>query len=187
MKELLKRLDAKKDKKEVYNLKSNKTLKNCIFNPNKQALVDLLLTPHYAIYISMKYINRIAFFSMLVFIFLFNSCASTANIPADLSPAQLIQRGQEASDKNRYRQSLQYYAAVIERYPTHIDYVIAAEYEIALIHYKQRRFDQARNEFNAILAHYDTPERELLPPQFEILSKIVLERIDARQTRRRRR
>ena len=135
----------------------------------------------------MKYINRIAFFGMLIFIFFFNSCASTINIPANLSPAQLIQRGQEASDRNRYRQSLQYYTAIIERHSLYIDYVIAAEYEIAFIHYKQRRFDQARNEFNSILARYDTPERELLPPQFEILSRIVLERINQRQTRTRRR
>jgi outer membrane protein assembly factor BamD (BamD/ComL family) len=107
------------------------------------------------------------------------SCISTGpvEIPDDLTAAELIQRGQEASDRNRYNVSLQYYEAILERFPYDIDSVIAAEYEIAFIHYKQKDYIQSKTEFNRILAYYNTPDQELLPAQFKILSNIVLGKI----------
>jgi len=107
------------------------------------------------------------------------SCVSTGpvEIPSDLTPAELIQRGQEASDRNRYAVSLQYYQAILDRFPYDIANVIAAEYEIAFIHYKQKNYELSKTEFNRLLARYDVPDQELLPPQFKILSNIVLKKI----------
>jgi len=107
------------------------------------------------------------------------SCVSTESIeiPHDLTTAELIQRGQEASDRNRYAVSLQYYEAVIERYPSDINSVIAAEYEIAFIHYKQKNYELSKTEFYRLLGRYNTPDQELLPAQFKILSNIVLGKI----------
>jgi outer membrane protein assembly factor BamD (BamD/ComL family) len=107
------------------------------------------------------------------------SCASSGpvEIPGGLTTAELIQRGQEASDRNRYNVSLQYYEAVLDRFPNDIDSVIAAEYEIAFIHYKQKNYAQSKNEFILILDRYNTPDEELLPAQFKILSNIVLKKI----------
>jgi outer membrane protein assembly factor BamD (BamD/ComL family) len=107
--------------------------------------------------------------------------AGKMNIPQDLTPAELIQRAQEASDKNRYKQALQYYVALLERNSTNIDLVCAAEYEIAFIHYKQKKYSQARSELNALLERYDTPEGAMLPPQFKRLGTIVLERISEKE------
>ncbi|MCL2007679.1 MAG: hypothetical protein FWG77_06285 [Treponema sp.] len=113
------------------------------------------------------------------------SCATTPiTVPNDLSPMELIQRGQEASDRNRFAHALQYYEVLIERYPLNIDYICAAEYEIAFIHYKQRNFDLSRSMFNNLLERYNGPGGQMLPPQFEILSHIVLERIDEEEARR---
>jgi outer membrane protein assembly factor BamD (BamD/ComL family) len=115
----------------------------------------------------------------------FSACATgTLNIPQDLSPSELIQRAQEASDRNRYNYALQYYQALLERNISNIDLVCAAEYEIAFIHYKQKKYAQARAEFNALLERYDTPDEEYLPPQFKILALIVLDRIDERENPR---
>jgi outer membrane protein assembly factor BamD (BamD/ComL family) len=107
------------------------------------------------------------------------SCVSSSpvEIPDDLTTAELIQRGQEASDKNRYEVSIQYYEAILERFPYDIDNVIAAKYEIAFIHYKQKNYPQAKTEFYQVLDHYNIPDQELLPAQFKILSNIVLEKI----------
>ena len=114
--------------------------------------------------------------------------ASCANrpvvIPDDITPAELIQRGQEASDRNRYNISLQYYTTVMERFPFDIDSILASEYEIALIHYKQKKYDMAKIEFYEILERYNTPDEELLPPSFKILSKIVLDKITEIENRR---
>ena len=86
-------------------------------------------------------------------VLLFCACASTINIREDLSPAELIQRAQEASDRNRYRTALQYYEALLERNRDNIDLVITAKYEIAFIHYKQRKYEQSRSELNAVLEY----------------------------------
>lgn len=109
------------------------------------------------------------------------ACASgPADIPDTLSPAELIQRGQEASDRNRYNQALHYYEAIVERFSSDIDMLCAAEYEIAFIHYKQKKYDEARGEFEALLARYEAPGGDNLPPQFKRLAGIVLEKIPER-------
>lgn len=116
---------------------------------------------------------------MIMIAALITACASGRMfIPDHLSPAELIQRGQEASDRNRYKQALQYYEAIIERYPSYIDEICAAEYEIAFIHYKQKKYETATRELNALLNRYDTPDEELLPPQFKKLAIIVLAKIE---------
>ena len=124
----------------------------------------------------MKFTFLAAFLALVV---LMVSCITgPVVIPDGLTSAELIQRGQEASDKNRYSVSLQYYEAVIERYPFDIENVIAAEYEIAFIHYKQKQYNQAKTEFHALLQRYEVPDEELLPAQFKILSNIVLAKIE---------
>jgi len=124
-------------------------------------------------------LKRIALAALIITAIAAVSCVSTGSIeiPNDLTPAELIQRGQEASDRNRFNVSLQYYDAVIERFPYDIDSVIAAEYEIAFIHYKQKNYELSKTEFTRLLERYNTPDQELLPAQFKILSNIVLGKI----------
>jgi len=115
-----------------------------------------------------------AFFAVI----LAASCASgPVEIPEDITAAEMVQRAQEASDRNKYNISLQYYETVIERFPYDIDNVMAAEYEIAFIHYKQKKYDISKTEFNDLLERYNTPDEELFPPQFKILSQKILDRI----------
>jgi outer membrane protein assembly factor BamD (BamD/ComL family) len=110
------------------------------------------------------------------------SCASGSVIISDeLSSAELIQRAQEASDKNRYKTALQYYQALYDRNATNIDLICVAEYEIAFIHYKQKKYAQARAEFNALLERYNALNAENLPQQFKLLTHKVLERIDEKE------
>jgi outer membrane protein assembly factor BamD (BamD/ComL family) len=107
------------------------------------------------------------------------ACSTTPElISPDLSPEELVQRAQEASDRNRYGTALAYYEALLERNQTNYDWILAAEYEIAFIHYKQKKYGEAREEFNALLARYESPDAELLPQQYKRLSHIVLESIE---------
>jgi outer membrane protein assembly factor BamD (BamD/ComL family) len=123
-------------------------------------------------------------FGVLAAAALILGCTSARNlvISEDLTPEELIQRGQEASDRNRYKVSLRYYEAILERHAANSDMVIAAEYEIAFIHYKQKKYPLAKAEMSALLERYAVPDAELLPPQFKILSEIVLERITEKET-----
>ena len=110
-----------------------------------------------------------------------SACASTVYISDDLSPSELIQRAQEASDRNRYNVALQYYEALLERNRANIDLVITAEYEIAFVHYKQKKYQQARAGLNNLLEYYEAPDGPFLPQQFKRLALIVLDRITEKE------
>ena len=123
------------------------------------------------------------FFIPLILLIL-SSCASMMTIDENMSPAEIIQRGQEAMDKNRYKTATQYYQALNERNRTNIDLIITAEYHIAFIHYKQGNYDLAREGFNNLLEYYNTPDEELLPHHFKRLSQIVLQNIEEKEKQR---
>ena len=114
-------------------------------------------------------------FFLILSALIFASCATKPiAIPADLTPAELVQRAQESSDRSRYGVSLQYYDAILERFPYDMEYVCTAEYEISFIHYKQKKYELAKTGFNALLERYNTPDEELLPPHFKILANKIL-------------
>ena len=111
-----------------------------------------------------------------------SACAyGPAIITDETTPAEMIQRAQEASDKNRYGLALEYYQALLSRHGGNIEMVCTAEYEIAFIHYKQKKYAQAREELNALLERYNTPDEALMPRQFKRLASIVLDRITEKE------
>jgi outer membrane protein assembly factor BamD (BamD/ComL family) len=106
------------------------------------------------------------------------SCATgPAEIPEDMTPAKIIQRAQEASDVNKYKIALHYYETLKERYGDSGEYLCTAEYEIAFIHYKQKKYPEARREFESLLERYEDVDAALLPPHFQILAEKVLARL----------
>ena len=125
-------------------------------------------------------------FLMVIFCFLLLSCASDRNVISDnLTPGELVQRAQEESDNNNYEKAARFYNAILERFPDDRAAVCGAQYEIAFIHYKQKKYSEAEQEFNALLDRYDDSDGDLLPQKYRILSNIVLENIkNAQQTRK---
>jgi tetratricopeptide (TPR) repeat protein len=112
----------------------------------------------------------------------FSGCFSgPVTIANGASVAEIVQMGQVAMDKNRYDQAIQYYQAIKRRYPDDDEAVVGADYEVAFIHYKQKKYSVAKNEFNRLLERYDAPEGEFLPKKYQILSGIVLKKIDEKQ------
>jgi outer membrane protein assembly factor BamD (BamD/ComL family) len=112
----------------------------------------------------------------------FSGCyTGPVTIPDDAGVAEIVQMGQTAIDKNRYAQALQYYAAIKERFPDNSDAVAGADYEIAFLHYKQKNYSGAREEFEQLLTLYETTAGESLPRKYQILSRIVLKKIDEKQ------
>ncbi|MDR3146759.1 MAG: hypothetical protein LBU00_00100 [Treponema sp.] len=114
-----------------------------------------------------------------------SACTTVPPETANLSAEELVQRAQEASDKNRYSLALQYYEALYEQYQSSTDWVLTAEYEIAFIHYKQKKYAQAREKLQALLARYDNPDAELMPQQFKRLAAIVLNSIAEKEAKQR--
>jgi outer membrane protein assembly factor BamD (BamD/ComL family) len=126
-----------------------------------------------------------SFFRLTALLLCAGLAAGCASGPADvgsaITPAELVQRAQEASDRNRHKQSLEYYGLILERFPDRIEYVCAAEYEIAFLHYKQKKYELSESELRKLLARYEGPDAELLPPQYRILANIVIETIEGRK------
>jgi outer membrane protein assembly factor BamD (BamD/ComL family) len=118
-------------------------------------------------------------FIFLVSSLFFVSCISKPpTIPLDANAEKLIQLAQEEYDKNRYDNAMEYYRAVIDMYPSRIDSICAAEYEIAFIHYKQKKYGEAKKELDQLLIRYEHPEAETYPIQYKILAGIVIKSIE---------
>ena len=116
---------------------------------------------------------------------LFSACRTTAVIQEDLSPAEIIQRANEAMDRNRYKIARQYYRALQERNSGNIDLVITAQYHIAFINYKRGNYNEAREGLNEVLAFYNSVDEVLLPQHFKRLAQIVLNSIEEKESKRR--
>jgi outer membrane protein assembly factor BamD (BamD/ComL family) len=132
----------------------------------------------------MRSFIKALFLTALTAVF-FPACASgPVDVPADMPAAKIVQRAQEATDRNRYNQALRYYQIILERYPVdlndqeHLELSVGAEYEIAFLHYKQKKYAEAKGEFTSLLEYYVTTDAELYPPQYRILAEKVLVRIE---------
>ena len=124
--------------------------------------------------------NLIKYFVILTAALYFTgSCSSAPAIDDKLTAPELVQKAQEASDHNRYKTAVYYYEAILEKFPHDLAYTCEAEYEIAFIKYKQKKYSDAKTGFNALLRRYESPDMELLPQHFKILSVNVLEKIEA--------
>jgi outer membrane protein assembly factor BamD (BamD/ComL family) len=99
-------------------------------------------------------------------------------IPEDLSAKEIVQRAQEATDAYHYDAAIVYYRTLNERFGEDPLYRTTAEYEIAFIAYKDKRYAEAKAGLEKLLAEYSGPDAARLPPRYSVLSKKVLERID---------
>ncbi|HKK48203.1 MAG TPA: tetratricopeptide repeat protein [Alkalispirochaeta sp.] len=127
-------------------------------------------------------IRRSLLSGVIAFIALFiTSCQSgPEEIPPNLSRMEMFQQAQEASDQGDYEQALAYYEEFIRRYPDDAGSIVEAEYEIAFLAYKQDELPEARQQFEDILAKFESDDANNLPAWPRILSEKLIERIDER-------
>jgi tetratricopeptide (TPR) repeat protein len=111
---------------------------------------------------------------MVLVLFLGSCETAPEEIPEGLSQMEMFQRAQEASDRERYDTALRYYQAFIQRYPEDRGAIAEAEYEIAFIAYKQERYSEAQERFEALLADYETDGAGELPEWPRVLSEKLL-------------
>jgi outer membrane protein assembly factor BamD (BamD/ComL family) len=106
------------------------------------------------------------------------ACAGAPKvIPQDVSANELVQRAQESTDAYNYDAAIAYYKALDERFGSDPLYKTTAEYEMAFIAYKQGKYAEAKEAFEALLARYSGPDGATLPPRYSVLTKKVLESI----------
>ena len=111
----------------------------------------------------------------VIFLSLTFSCATgPIVIPEDMPPSKIIQTAQEATDNSKYKTAIQYYQILLERHGEVSEYYCIAQYEIAFIRYKQKRYTEAQRGFENLLVLYDAEGGGTLPIKFKILSEKVL-------------
>ena len=110
------------------------------------------------------------------------SCASgPPKLPESLSPSELIQRAQEASDKGDYPSAIHIYKTAEERFGSDALVLATSEYEIAFMLYKQGKYAESQALFEKLLALYASPGAEALPPRFKILAEKILLKVKEAQ------
>ena len=103
------------------------------------------------------------------------SCASVpqeSDIPEDATPTDLTEKALEAFDANNYKAAHAYYQIILKRFAFDPEACIAAEYEIAHLLIKERKWQQAYDALERIIAQYEGIGSMHLPPQYLKLAKI---------------
>lgn len=113
----------------------------------------------------------LAFFILIIF----SNCGTVPDenkVPYDMTAIDLTQKAQEAFDINNYRGAKAWYKIILKRFGTDISVRTAAEYEIAHILIKQRKWSEADALLAEIIARYEGLGGMKLPPEFYKLAKI---------------
>ena len=86
---------------------------------------------------------------------LFVGCETVPDsVDEDITSPELFRLAQDAYNFEQYGTSLYYYNVILERFGTQRSVRVAAEYEIAYIHFKRGEDEMAKNMFAQLLAEY---------------------------------
>jgi tetratricopeptide (TPR) repeat protein len=111
------------------------------------------------------------------------SCTSTGPVDiTGLTPAEIFQRAQAASDNGDFRRSLAYYESFLAQPDIEADRAAWARYETALLYHKMGDDDTALAKFDELLAMYDVNPQ--LPEGPKILATDVRAAILEKRTKK---
>lgn len=107
------------------------------------------------------------------------SCRTTKfEISEGMTQAEYFQRAQEAAELPDWETAKAYYRAYIERYPEDTANILAAEYELAFITYKQGDLAEAGRMFAELLEKYEQNTDPTVPQWPRVLSQKLLAEIE---------
>lgn len=130
----------------------------------------------------MKLTNLKSILAITIFTAIFASCSSSPKeIPEDLTAQELIQKGQDAFERRKYKESLRYYNTVIERHSNATTQYLEANYEIGHLFMKQKKYDQAKTVFEQLISYYDNSIPGSLPGAYYKLAQNEMEKIKEKQ------
>lgn len=99
------------------------------------------------------------------------------DIPQDLSADELVNLAQASYDKGNEKAAQAYYETIIIRYGDQMDKLVEAEYEIAHLKIKQKKWQQAIPDLQRILSYYETDTTGTLPPAYKKLAEIDMAKV----------
>lgn len=125
--------------------------------------------------------KSIAIFSVIFTVALTSicfGCASTEEIPEDLTANQIMQKGHEAFGNGNYKNAERYFSTTVQRYGTNTETYIEARYELAHLYVRTKEYDKATEIFNELLEIYDYDTTGSLPTAYKKLCQMGLEQIE---------
>lgn len=124
--------------------------------------------------ISKKTVFTVLMLLMLVF---FTACTSIPKeIPLELTAKELSQKAQECTASENYAGAEVYYKTLIQRYGMDTSVLIPAEFELAHIYVKQRKYEKAKPLLEKVLSYYEVDATNL-PKEYKKLAQIDLNKI----------
>ena len=118
------------------------------------------------------------FFSVIFASAVITSCQSVPkDIPTDLTAREIVQKAQNASNNGNNKAAEVYYKTLLERYGMDTSIYIEANFEIAHLCIKQKRYEEATSRLNDILSIYESSAPGELPAQFKKLASIDMAKI----------
>jgi outer membrane protein assembly factor BamD (BamD/ComL family) len=100
--------------------------------------------------------RRLLVLAALALLVVLASCKSTGPVDlTGLTPAEVFQRAQDASDSGDYRRALAYYEGFLAQPGIDAERGAWARYEIALLYHKLGDDDTALAKFDELLALYE--------------------------------
>jgi outer membrane protein assembly factor BamD (BamD/ComL family) len=101
------------------------------------------------------------------------SCASAPPVDlAGLTPAEVFQQAQVASDSGDYNRALAWYQAFLAKYPDDPERSPWAQYEIAFLHHKMGDDAGAVKLFDELIASYQAGGEGLPPAPLVLAQKV---------------
>ncbi|MBQ8385596.1 MAG: hypothetical protein IJX45_10215 [Spirochaetaceae bacterium] len=114
--------------------------------------------------------------------FLAVGCQSAPkDIPEALTADELVNLAQASYDKGNVKAAQAYYETIIIRYGSQMDKLVEAEYEIAHLKVKQKKWQQAIPDLQRIISYYETDTTGSLPPAFKKLAELDMAKIPEKE------
>ncbi len=93
------------------------------------------------------------------------------SVDPNLTPIEIKQLAQEEMDKGSKRNALAYYEILLNRYGSDMSVRSAAEFEIAHIYIKQKKWEDANALLKKIITRYESAGGAGLVPKYYVLAK----------------
>lgn len=118
----------------------------------------------------------------IALVFLAAGCQSAPkDIPEALTADELVNLAQASYDKGNVKAAQAYYETIIIRYGSQMDKLVEAEYEIAHLKVKQKKWQQAIPDLQRIISYYETDTTGSLPPAFKKLAELDMAKIPEKE------
>jgi len=109
----------------------------------------------------------------------FFGCQSVpTDIPTDITEAELTKLAQAAYDNGNTKAATIYYETIIERFGNNPESFVSANFELAHLLVKEKKYNDAKPILEEILGLYTEDFSNSLPPEYKKLAQIDLEKIN---------